>query len=58
MNLDELAQIGLNAPWTAGLETLGTAGQLGFERGKKAATDAIIAAILRDGGAQRRLDET
>lgn len=51
MNLDELAQVGLNAPEPDDLRdsTQPRIARYWFERGKKAATDHIIAAILRDG---------
>lgn len=55
MNLDELAQVGLNAPAPDDAR-LRLRGDLRlFELGKKAATDHIIAAILRDGRAVRMI---
>lgn len=47
MNLDELAQVGLNAPLPEVRHLQLMPRERWFELGKKAATDAIIAAILR-----------
>lgn len=57
MTLDELAQVGLNAPLPADRHMHLKPRERWFEAGKKAATDHMIAAMLRDHGAAKAVAE-